>query len=348
MPLVFVNPLSLVVIGVVALILAYAAGQLLGTPLAELAGRVPIIGDDLRRGIRHIIDGVIGWALNWAKTAVNGVVELVAIPVRAIEAGISGAVVGVEAAVAAIGVLGAATVGQIGSLSTAIAQVWNRAIAAAGTAAAALTQTNILHNIADDMRARLIPQARTQAVAQAGAYTNARVDRLRADTDRALALAASAAGALVIAEQAARRAGDNAQAAELAREAARLQSAVIAAQAAAAHYTDLRTATNSDAIANLRDVAIPAALAAALAATRVVSQELTRIRTRCVDPLCGAFGPSVDVFNLLNTGVLVATVMGLVAAAASDPQGSARQVAAGGSALFGMGQGLLGAVGVRV
>jgi hypothetical protein len=332
------------VIGVVALILAYAAGQLLGTPLAELAGRVPIIGNDLRRGIRSIIDGVIGWALNWAKTAVNGVVELVAVPVRAIEAGISGAVVGVEAAVAAIGVLGAATVGQIGNLSAAITNVWNRAIAAASTAAAALAQTSILHTIANDMRARLIPQARTQAVAQANAYTAGRVATEASRRATAIATATATMGALVTAEQAARRNGDSEQAARLAQAAAALEAAVVAVGALSRGYTDRRVAEQADALTNLRDVAIPAAIATALAATATVATNLARITTRCIDPLCGAFGGQVGLWNTLNTGIAIGLVMALVGNAARDPQGTAAGVAGFGDTLHNMGAGLLSPV----
>ncbi|MGH2456849.1 MAG: hypothetical protein ACRDHD_11415, partial [Candidatus Limnocylindria bacterium] len=113
-------------------------------------------------------------------------------------------------------------------------------------------------------------------------------------------------------------------------------------------YSDQQRRALEGQLANLRDVAIPAALAAALAASNIVARNLARTTARCIDPLCGAFGSQVDLFNLLNTGALVALVMGLVASAINDPEGSSRQVAAGGDGLYSLGSGLLGAVGVRL
>jgi len=68
----------------------------------------------------------------------------------------------------------------------------------------------------------------------------------------------------------------------------------------------------------------------ALDLARVIPALRTQVDTmerECVKPTCSALGPSLDVWNAINQGVILASVLALTGEAIRDPQGTARTTA---------------------
>lgn len=341
MPLVLASPLSWVMIGIAALLLWLATYYLIGKPLADLVGNVPVVGRDLRNAIMAGVSAVSNWAFGWANTAVSGVVELLSVPLRAAYEFVQQTTQTVESLVSQVNHVAAVASGQIGYVADRIQSAFAQLAAFGAATAAHAAQIPQLFGSLANLTYNLVPNLIATAVAGVVNFCRTLVGQEAGIRARAIDTQRVATGQAIDGEKNLRIAGDATNAAAAAAAAAALGIRLGQAEAGAKVYTDAKAAEAARSIGALRDVTIPATLAAALAATAAVATQLLQVRTRCVDPLCNAFGPQVDLWNALRTGAELALVMGLVAQAVRDPEGTAGMVASGADALHGLGAGLL-------
>lgn len=341
MPLVLASPLSLFVIGCALLLLWLATYYLLGKPLADAIRHVPVVGADLARAIMGALNTVKDWALDWAASAVSGVVEWFAVPIRAVYDFVSSVASAFAAAERAIGEVARVAAGEIGRVAGQLADHAARIATATAKAVAAASAANAAIILGRQLRDSTIPQAKQAAINTSAAYTASRIateagTRARAIDDVRLDL-----GRAIDGEASTRAARDAALAGAAAATAAQLGQRIRDAEAGARAHTDTRVRGVEDQLAQLRNVAIPAALATALAATNVVAQSLAQTQARCINPMCSTFGTQAGLWQSLMTGAELALVLSLVGQAVRDPEGTAGMVASGASALRSMGNGLL-------
>lgn len=341
LPLLLGGSMSWLFIGVAALLMWLAIYYLLGKPLADLVRGVPIVGRDLANAILGGLGMVSNWALGWAQSAVFTVVELLSVPVRVVHDAIQWAALTVDTIAAAINKVAQVAAGQVGTLArrvnTAIGQIGTLAGRVAAAAAAAASGISL----ANWLRSVFIPQQRAAAVSQSAGYTNTRVAAETTARGRAIDDVRVATGRAIDGEAGARARADQALAGAAAATAAELARKIAAAEAGARGYTNTQVGSVSQQLAHLRDVALPTAVAGALAATATVAQNLAQVRTRCVDPMCGTWGRQVSLVQALMSGAELALVMALVGQAVRDPEGTAAGMAGAADLMHGMGSALL-------
>lgn len=348
LPLVFANPMGMLFIGVAMLLLFWASYHILARPLMELARHIPVIGADIAKGIGGAVEAVVGWVAQWVKSGIDAVVEIVSVPVRAVSNFVNWTSEAIAATATAVRTVAREAGLEIGRVASRIAGVRDLALDALDKARQTVVQLTDLRNWVKLIERTVIPGAVAAVLSQAQAIARNLFDTERSARIEAVQGARAQAERLHDLAQTARRTGDQDLARQLAAEAAALYAAVAAAQAAGRTYSDAQRRALEAQVAKVTDVVIPAALATALAATNVVAQNLARTQARCIDPLCGAFGSSVDLWNALATGAQLALVIALVASAVNDPEGTARDTAGGIGGAVGLSRDVLGAFGVAV
>lgn len=348
LPLVLGGSFGWLFIGIAALLLWLAVYYLIGKPLADLVRGVPVVGRDLANAILGGINTVRDWALGWAASAAYVVVEVVSVPVRAVYDFVTWVTLNIEDAIHHINEVAAVAAGAIGNLGRDVATALLRGAAAQAAAAGATALASQTLALANRLQSTTIPQAKAEAISQSATYTNTRVAAEAGARARAIDDVRVEVGRAIDGEASARSQADAALAGAAAATAAELARRIAAEGAGARAYTDTRVRPIDQELTQLRDVTLPAALASALAATAAVATQLAQVRTQCVDPLCGAFGPQVDLWRALATGAELALVAGLVARAVSDPEGAARETAGMVGGAVGLAGGIAGAFGVRV
>lgn len=340
MPLVFTQPMTWVAIGI-ALLLLWLATYYLLSQVAAIIRTAGVIGRAIADAITGGLNAISDWALDWLGSAAKGLVELIAVPIRAAWDFAQAAANAIAAAESAIGEVARVAAGEIGHVASELVSLGNRVAqnaAKVGTAAATATSA---YTLSRQLRDSTIPQARQSAINTSAAYTRDRVSVEAGARARAIDDVRVDLGRAIDGEASTRAAQDAALAGAAAATAAELRRRITDAEAGARAHTNQRVGEVEDQLAQLRDVAIPAALAAALAATNAVAQQLTQVRTQCIDPMCSTWGTMTGLVQSLMQGVELALVLGFVAYAVSDPEGAASTTAGAADTMHDMGASLL-------
>lgn len=332
------------VLGFIALLLLFGFSFLFRKPLVAILGSVPAIGG----AIAGAVDGAIGQVGAWIGSWISGyVVPLISTLMRPIQLMVMlpGIILGAieytmgqvritaDAAAGAVGHLGSDLSGAMTNIGTLFVRL---ASAVAGLAAA-----NVAIGV---LRSTTIPAARSEAVAQAGAHADARVESETTARAKAVAQEAAARASAVAAEATTRARADEAGAAKAAAAAAALASALASLSVHVRTETDARVGDLEDALADVRTRAIPQEAARAKAAEAVLTDELAAATaiTSCLASLCSS-GYANLVGQLLQGAELLA-LLELVGAAIRDPRGTASSTAGSAGSLIGGASSLLSPV----
>lgn len=320
MPIVIAASLADVVAAGAVLIVVWACSIILIKPLAFLLSQIPVIGADAGQNLARGADAVVSWAAEWAKTAVNAMVQLISVPVTFIRE-VIGNLIG----------LGQDVVANIVKLVQGLGQLVGQ----------------VVHNAA---------YAVGQLIALAGqiAHLAAAVPGIAADVFRSLIGAVDhawrAAVAAVSAALAAAVAAENALIAAVKGDLLKLiagqvgvLSAAITAMAAtlrAEWATDLGPINVE--LGQIGQVLAPIlALDLTLAIPRILT-EIETMRRECVDPMCNVLTPFLGALGAVTDVATIALVGGLAGEAIANPEGTARATAQVADEVHGLASDLFG------
>jgi hypothetical protein len=308
-----------ILIGLALLLILLASVYMLRKPLVAILTGIPLIGGAAANAVNGALDWFLGVVGSWVEWAATPIIHLIMTPISSMVGFGSVIVGGFEYVMDQLKLVTLAAAGQIGRLATALAGV----------------------NLGNLIRYVLLPTGLAAVYVKAQTFTAARV-RSEADIRYTQIQATQARIAtLTQAEAAARLAGDYRAAAQLGLAVTALQTALVLERGRAITYTDQRVGHLQDELTQVTQKAIPAALAAALAATALVATKLLRLQRECVDPVCNAFGGSTSIWSSLQTGLELGIMLELVGQAVRDPQGAAHVVAAGADGIHNLGASLL-------
>ena len=340
MPLLLASPMGAVIVGLALMLLVWAIQTLLVRPLVQLLEHVPLVGGTISSAIGDIVGTVISWATDWAAKAVGPLVELVAVPVRALVDFVGMLVQAVEAAgETAIRALSWAA-GQVGTLADRIASLLAQVTGLAGAIGAVRTVIAAIQAAIANITAHVIPNAISAVRAWATSLVATAVATARAALESLISAARAYAKALV-AE--ATRAFDAALAA--------LRTALLAAVAVAVKPLEgaigqLGRMLEETVGAILARLAILEKLLPLLGLVPLVGaiplaiESYWRTKRECVDPTCDLLGDLLGGLGaageLLGGSVLIA----LVEESIRDPQGTANEVQGWSDELRGLASGV--------
>jgi hypothetical protein len=217
------------------------------------------------------------------------------------------------------------------------------------TAQNGLTQfVNGLFNRVTNLITVTIPSAIGAAVSALSAAFTAALHIEHAFTVSGLGVATQLAQGLFAEAQLAAKAGDLVMAELLGHTAAQLAAQIVAVQAGLKTYTDVEVGQLDDALANLRDVVIPTAIAGVTVAVTEIATTLTQLERDCINPTCSALTPSLGILNLLNAGAELLFIVTLVSSIKRDPAGTARDLSGGIGDLMSIVRPVVGAMGINV
>lgn len=321
MPVVLAVPLADVIAAVCILLLVWGASILLVKPLVMLLSWIPVVGQFMADRLTNLVDGVVSWATDWAKTAVGAFVQLIAVPVGAIIGAVSNIVATIEAA-------GAAIIALVAGAVTFTARI-------------ALAFRLIASNVAQLVASIAAGVAHAIAVAASAAATLVNAARV------ALTAAIAAVHAALTAAIAAETALINAVKGNLLAFIAGQVAVITAAWTAA--ITAVRTTVATDVkgieaeIAHVNALVLPLVAAAVIPRIIALEQTTTREFTQCLDPMCNVIGPTLAGLSALADIATLLAVGGLVGEAIADPEGTAKGVASVIGGIESAANGLFGA-----
>lgn len=286
-------------------IVLYAAGLILVRPLAFLLSNLPVIGDEIHDRLIRGIDRLTAMAFDWAKSGLDALVQIVAVPVGWL-ASLGGGILNLAGGIVAR--IGDA-LAWLGSLAASVAHSFTAVAGQIATLAGRIVATAAsIPGIAADV-------ARTVAGAIAAglnAVYSAAIAGIRAAVAAEQALIARWHGdllALITGQVAVMSAALNATATTLRQEWA----------------TDLGPINLK--LDGIGQVLAPVlALDLAIAIPRIIA-EIRTMRRDCVDPLCSVLGPALGSLGAVQDIATLALVGGLVGEAIANPAGTARVVA---------------------
>lgn len=341
MPVVLVLPELLPLLAALgALLLAFVFRNAIARFLTAIFENIPVIGGQIVKAIQWAVDN----ADRGAKAVVDAAVQPLTDFVDAVVGSAMLVVSWVTAAATWLGV----------TLRIVIANLWNhiqaleadigRAVSGAATAlarivaqAAALTAlgARVAWVIATAIPSA-IAQAVGKAVAQAQLLVRAAQSLLVAAINSALAVALRAVGN----EAGARAAADAAVKAYAAAAVAVLGQQTGAQLGQLGQAIDATEIKLGQAIDQVTARIGPLAFPTVAAAIATITATITTLERECVSPTCNYLGPQLDALNLAMDGAMLLAVMELVASAANDPEGAARETIAVQAPLVGMVSGL--------
>lgn len=310
-----------------AILMLYAVAIVFRNPLVAALSAIPVIGGAAAGAVSDAAEWMARYISGWAESLVWPLIQLLLAP-AAILTAFTGAVVGsAEYLMDRVRVTAQAANAEFGRVASSLGNLDRGLGSALAQLGGALLGLQAARSTIDWIRGTQVPAAKSQAISSSGAYTRGQVgaeaktraseiDQVRAETRTLhhwenLALDSAKAGLQ----------------AQIAAEAAALSVAIAQLGAKDQHYTDQRVAGAEAAAAAALAKGLTAVRADARAQVKVVADELTGLRTGCIDPLCGAFGPAVGLWSQLATGAELLALLGMVQAATSDPQGAARGMA---------------------
>lgn len=292
-------------VAVALLLLAYAALTLFRKPLETLLGSIPYFGGQIVAAIESGLSTVTNWALQWARTGVDAVVQVVWVPIY-----------NLAALILAVAAFAGVAAGYLAALPGTIAR--------------------LSYNLTVDIQAlatRAI--ATTAAIASLVASLPSRIAAVASALD---AKVAAGAAALVASARAALTAAITAAVAPVARALTALDARVTAGLAAltsvvAADVVRLEGVIGTDVrglqgeLAGLHSLVDPLVAAGLLTLVPALAQELTKTIEECVTPTCNVTTPQLDVLNALLSGATLALAGAAVAEAVANPEAAARETA---------------------
>lgn len=327
LPLIFASPLFWIIVGVAAMLIYFAFQPLIVRPVQELVSYMPIWGNDLKRAVGQAGADVQRALGEWAGQQLQGVTEFLSVPIRAAHEFVEAVSEFIDATVVQINAVARAASLEIGAAGRAIQQLNVRVAAAATAAAGAAAQIPRLWSEANRIARVLIPAAIGAATAGVMQSVGVLLQREALLRGRAIDDQRVATGRAIDGEANARLRGDADTRAAGAAAASELLRRLGEAEGRARTYADQRVRPVDDALTHLRDIAVPATLAVALAATNALARDYAQTRARCIDPVCSVISPGLDFLQALGTGAMVLTVLGMVGDAVRDPQGAANDTA---------------------
>lgn len=291
-----------------------------GPAIARLLGAVPFIGGALANVLGSAISGVVSWATGWARTGLDGLTQLLAVPVQAVNAVVADITNGIEATAAGI------------------VYIWSQLYNLAGAiASAGVNAAQALYQLATQVPALIsatvafLERWASNAIAVAVAPIHALVNGVT-----------TLVHALVDQEAGVRHQEDQSILGQLAGQAVALQRSFAAAIGATAGTLTGDIEGLGVKVDQLEGVLAPALAIGGLGVLVTEVTETLRFTRECGQPMCNALGNGLDAFQGLSTLALMGAVGAMVAEAVHDPEGAARVTAGAVGGIHDLAAGLLG------
>lgn len=307
-----------VFVAVALLLLLYALDIILVKPLTWLFQKVPIIGTTLANNLANGFGDVTSTVTDWAKWGVNAMVQLVAVPVRALIDFVLQAIGTIEGIVSNLQNIWATIIAVAQSVSASISTVLGAVGVVAGHLAAFIV--SIPGTVADI--ARSIVAAAVEGLRQAiGALSAALAAAVAAER----ALIESVKGNLLafIAGQ-------------LGVVTASLTALVGSLAGQLAHDVQAIDGEFGQVWAKVD----PLTGLLPLVASVPILAELVNIAEDCIIPQCNILGPTLPILSTLGDIATLALVGALVGEAVANPETAAQDTAAVVSGIEGLAKGL--------
>lgn len=350
MPIVLIGGAALADILATALfiVLGVALAFFVVPPIVEALRRIPLVGGGVAQIADTLFKVYITESKLWAAKNIDPVVNVLQSMATNPLAYISVTLDYMGANLSAMVATAQAAGGAAGAVGTRLIQLALR-VTGLETATNGLTQfVNGLFNRVTNLITVTLPAAISTAIAGLSAAFQAALHIEHAFTVSGLGVATQLAQGLFAEAQLAAKAGDLVMAELLGHTAAQLAAQIVAVQAGLKTYTDVEVGQLDDALANLRNVVIPAAIAGVEVAVTEIATTLTQLERDCINPTCSALTPSLGILNLLNAGAELLFIVTLVGTITRDPQGAARNLSGGVNDLMNIVRPVVGAMGINV
>lgn len=327
MPLFLSAPLAELFIAIAVLLLAWAVTALLVKPLVFLLEHVPLIGGTVAQAIADVTGNVIDWATSWAKKAVDSLVQLVAVPIKAILdlfAMLGGLADTIAAAIAQVGAVAAGAVGLVADKLHTLAVTVGGLV---NNLAQAIRDIGTLFSRVAAIIATAIPGAIATVEAWARAFVKGVANALEAELRAVIAAVSASIGVLIAAALAPIRALIGAL------PAAWQQAIAVAVQPLTLGLGALGDWVRQAVGGILARLSTLEGLLPLLALIPLVGiiprtiDEFWRTKTKCTDPTCGLLGTLLDGVGAAGELLTGSVLIYLVTRSIDDPDGTAREVA---------------------
>jgi hypothetical protein len=324
-----------------AVLVVYAITIIFRNPLVHALEAIPVIGGAAATAVARAANWAISYVQGWADTLVWPLIQLLTAPAAAITA-LAGATVGTaEYLMDRVRITAQMANAEFGRVADSLGQLFSKSAYLLSNLAWAISHLYAAESAITALRNLEVPRAKSQAISSANAYTQGQVHAEAIARSTSVAQVRAETLALHRQELLARQQADQQAAAAAAASAAALATAITAAQVKGQNYTDVKVDEAAAAAAAAIAAALAAAKATARAEAKTVADELAQVRLDCIDPLCGAFGPAVGLWNQLAQGAELLLILGLVQSAVSNPQGSAQAMAGVADGAHNLAAGLL-------
>lgn len=295
------------IIGAVALLIAaWAFGVLIAKPIAALLQVLPVVGSELSDRLLRGVGVVQDWAAEQARHGVDVLVQIIAVPVT-VAGNIIGAVVGLVTGI----------VSRIADLFGLIADLTGRVLASVGALAQSIAGVVVrIAQVAASVAGTAADVASTLIAAVNHAWMTA-VASLHA----ALSAAITAEQALI-----AKVHGD--LLAFIVGQVGVVTAAMNATAVAIRAEWGSDLAGVETQLGQLQGLVFPLASAGLLTLVPAIAAELSQLRVKCVDPLCGGLSQALPMFQALQDVATIGIIGGIAGEAIINPVGTARATAA--------------------
>lgn len=308
------------------LLLLYAVQTLIAKPLVALLEHVPLIGGTVAGAINDVVGTVIGWAEGWVRWGVDALVQLVHVPIQAIQDFIA-MVAGFGDTVAdALSHLWAVASGAIGTVADSLASLASRVAGLASSVGTALSRIASLAASVAAIVATAIPGAIATVESWARALVRTATDAL--DGALRAVIAATRAGLLL---------AITAAAAPLQALLALVPSQILQAVAVAVRPIALgleglgqevgqAIGQITARLGNLEKLLPLLGLLPLVGAIPVAIETFWRTKAECTDPTCGLLGDLLQGVGPVGELLTGSVLLYLVSESIHDPEGAAREV----------------------
>lgn len=320
MPLILAAiPLELVVAFAILLIL-YAWQSVIAPPLVQALSELPLIGGALADRINNATTRIVGWAQQFAKSSLDALIQIVAVPAQWFTSVLTGVVNLGEGIVANLTTLFAGLAGLGQAVSAAVSLLLDR-IAAVAKVVAGLAGTVLAaaEATAHALVAAAV-SALTSALDTAVHNLSLSIAENRAQTTAALDKIDGKVGGLI----------------------ATTPAAIAAAAAAlrAEWASDLKPLEG--AIDHVTDIAAPIVAAGLTVGAVTTLVEDLIPEAECIAGMCSALSKTLPILNILGDLATLGIVGLVVGEAIRDPEGTAKEVAGVVEGVEGVARGLIG------
>lgn len=334
--------LAPIIIALAVLLAVWALSIFLIKPLVYIFEHVPFIGDQVVRALNAVAGGASQFAADIADWALSGIIGLL----DWVSGNATMALRWANAAALWIGDTVRATLASLVAgaqvLASRIATAMSRIAVLVSQLAALATRVAAIAVSVARIIAVTVPAAIAQAVATAVARATALLNTLRAVLVAAIATALATALRAVGAEAAARVAADLAARSWAAAQLGSLAAAMARNLAGLQAWAAAQVGALSVAIGRVDARIGPLAWPTVAAAITAIATDIANMRRTCVEPTCNYLGPQLQALELAEDAAMLAAVVGLIAAAAQDPERAAAETIATAGPFVGGARSLLG------